>query len=63
MKASGGIRSLADAITMLQAGASRIGASASVKIVAELAGHASANPQPCLTSRSQIQPPVAYKCE
>jgi deoxyribose-phosphate aldolase len=39
VKASGGIRSLADATTMLQAGASRIGASASVKIVAELAGH------------------------
>ena len=40
VKASGGIRSLADAITMLHAGASRIGASASVKIVAELDGHA-----------------------
>ncbi len=39
VKASGGIRSLADATTMLRAGASRIGASASVKIVAELAGH------------------------
>lgn len=39
VKASGGIRSLADATTMLNAGASRIGASASVKIVAELAGH------------------------
>jgi deoxyribose-phosphate aldolase len=39
VKASGGIRSLADASTMLHAGASRIGASASVKIVAELAGH------------------------
>jgi deoxyribose-phosphate aldolase len=38
VKAAGGIRSLADATTMLQAGASRIGASASVKIVAELAG-------------------------
>ena len=34
------IRSLADATTMLRAGASRIGASASVKIVNELAGHA-----------------------
>ncbi len=44
VKASGGIRSLADAIAMLEAGASRIGASASVKIVAELAGHATANP-------------------
>lgn len=39
VKASGGIRSLTDASTMLRAGASRIGASASVKIVAELAGH------------------------
>ncbi len=38
VKASGGIRSLADATAMLQAGASRIGASASVKILAELAG-------------------------
>ena len=37
VKASGGIRSLADATTMLHAGASRIGASASVKILAELA--------------------------
>jgi deoxyribose-phosphate aldolase len=44
VKASGGIRSLADATTMLHAGASRIGASASVKIVAELAGHASEPP-------------------
>jgi deoxyribose-phosphate aldolase len=44
VKASGGIRSLADATTMLHAGASRIGASASVKIVAELAGHAADQP-------------------
>src|SRR6201996_139553 len=44
VKASGGLRSLADATTMLHAGASRIGASASVKIVAELAGHATAAP-------------------
>ncbi|HEX3372941.1 MAG TPA: deoxyribose-phosphate aldolase [Edaphobacter sp.] len=44
VKASGGIRSLADATTMLRAGASRIGASASVKIVAELAGQ-TADPQ------------------
>lgn len=36
VKASGGIRSLADATAMLHAGASRIGASASVKILAEL---------------------------
>ncbi len=38
VKASGGIRSLADAVAMLHAGASRIGASASVRIVQELAG-------------------------
>ncbi len=35
IKASGGIRSLADATAMLHAGASRIGASAAVKILAE----------------------------
>ena len=40
VKASGGIRTLADATAMLQAGATRIGASASVRIVAELAGRA-----------------------
>jgi deoxyribose-phosphate aldolase len=40
VKASGGIRTLADAQAMLQAGASRIGASASVRIVQELTGHA-----------------------
>jgi deoxyribose-phosphate aldolase len=39
VKASGGIRSLADASAMLHAGATRIGASASVKILAELADH------------------------
>src|SRR6202789_2436727 len=39
VKASGGIRSLADTSAMLHAGATRIGASASVKILAELAGH------------------------
>ena len=37
VKASGGIRSLSDTILMLHAGASRIGASASVRIVQELA--------------------------
>ena len=37
VKASGGIRTLADARTMLAAGASRIGASASVRIVQESA--------------------------
>ena len=36
VKASGGIRSLHDAAGMLQAGASRIGASASIRILAEL---------------------------
>ena len=38
VKASGGIRSLADAKAMLEAGATRIGASASVRIVQELSG-------------------------
>jgi deoxyribose-phosphate aldolase len=40
VKASGGIRTLADATAMLRAGATRIGASASVRILSELAGHA-----------------------
>ena len=40
VKASGGIRSLADAVAMLRAGANRIGASASVRIVQELQGDA-----------------------
>jgi deoxyribose-phosphate aldolase len=44
VKASGGIRSLADATAMLQAGATRIGASASVRILSELAGHSSTVP-------------------
>jgi deoxyribose-phosphate aldolase len=44
VKASGGIRSLADARAMLNAGASRIGASASVRIINELAGDAEAAP-------------------
>ena len=39
VKASGGIRSLADASAMLLAGATRIGASASVRILSELTGH------------------------
>jgi deoxyribose-phosphate aldolase len=38
VKASGGIRTLADAKAMLEAGATRIGASASVRIVQELSG-------------------------
>jgi deoxyribose-phosphate aldolase len=37
VKAAGGIRTLADALRMLQAGASRLGASASVAILAEAA--------------------------
>ena len=42
VKASGGIRTLADATRMLHAGANRIGASACVAIVNELAGGAAA---------------------
>lgn len=38
VKASGGIRSYADALAMIQAGASRIGASAGVRILAEAQG-------------------------
>ena len=41
VKASGGIRSFADAAAMLRAGASRIGASASVRILAERNGASS----------------------
>jgi deoxyribose-phosphate aldolase len=44
VKASGGIRSLADATAMLNAGASRIGASASVRIVSEMTGGTAAGP-------------------
>ena len=36
VKAAGGIRTLADALAMIEAGASRIGASASVAILGEL---------------------------
>lgn len=43
VKASGGIRSLTDAQAMLRAGATRIGASASVRIVQELTGDADAS--------------------
>jgi deoxyribose-phosphate aldolase len=46
VKASGGIRSLADATAMLNAGASRIGASASVRIIAELTGQPQTTTQP-----------------
>ncbi|WP_263376148.1 deoxyribose-phosphate aldolase [Granulicella aggregans] len=44
VKASGGIRSLTDATAMLNAGATRIGASASVRIIAELNGQAATTP-------------------
>lgn len=44
VKASGGIRSLTDTSAMLRAGASRIGASASLRILAELAGQISTSP-------------------
>ncbi len=46
VKASGGIRSLADARAMLYAGATRIGASASVKIIGELSDNAPTTPAP-----------------
>jgi deoxyribose-phosphate aldolase len=39
VKAAGGIRTLADALAMIEAGASRIGASASVAIVSQLDDH------------------------
>jgi deoxyribose-phosphate aldolase len=52
VKASGGIRSLADATAMLNAGATRIGASASVKIVHELA-------VPVIQSHAQPSAPSA----
>lgn len=42
IKAAGGIRTLADATLMLEAGASRLGTSAGVAIVEELAGSAAA---------------------
>ncbi len=44
VKASGGIRTLTDAQAMLQAGATRIGASASVRIVGELTGAVDTRP-------------------
>ena len=45
VKASGGIRSLADATLMLQAGANRLGTSASVRIIQELAGKVDPKPR------------------
>ena len=44
VKASGGIRTAADALSMVAAGANRIGASAGVRIVQELAGAATGQP-------------------
>lgn len=46
VKASGGIRTLEDTRKMLEAGATRIGASASVRIVHELSGTANNVPAP-----------------
>ena len=43
VKASGGVRSLVDALTMIAAGANRIGASSGVAIVAEALGSSSAS--------------------
>ncbi|HNM14458.1 MAG TPA: 2-deoxyribose-5-phosphate aldolase, partial [bacterium] len=40
VKASGGVRTYEDALQMVQSGASRIGASASVKIVTGKSGEA-----------------------
>lgn len=42
VKASGGVRTYADAVSMIEAGATRIGASAGVKIVQEARGQATA---------------------
>jgi len=42
VKAAGGVRNLADAIAMIEAGATRIGASAGVAIAKEIAGGAAA---------------------
>jgi deoxyribose-phosphate aldolase len=44
VKASGGVRSLADARLMLESGATRIGASASVRIIKELAAQLHGEP-------------------
>ena len=44
VKASGGVRSYADAQKMVAAGATRIGTSAGIKIVQEAAGEAAAAP-------------------
>lgn len=57
VKAAGGIRTLADAVAMLDAGATRLGTSASIAILEEAAaalpGHASQlSPAPAATSRT-----------
>ncbi|HOE35408.1 MAG TPA: deoxyribose-phosphate aldolase [Anaerolineaceae bacterium] len=44
VKASGGVRSYADAMKMIAAGATRIGTSAGIKIVQEAAGESAASP-------------------
>jgi deoxyribose-phosphate aldolase len=51
VKAAGGIRTLADAEQMAAAGATRIGASAGVKIVQEAAGQQAAAPAPAGAGR------------
>jgi deoxyribose-phosphate aldolase len=45
VKAAGGVRSLADALAMLRAGATRLGTSSGAKIVAEAEGGAPVQPQ------------------
>ncbi len=44
VKASGGVRSLADAVAMIEAGATRIGASSGVAIAQEIAGNTASAP-------------------
>ncbi|MBM4423401.1 MAG: deoxyribose-phosphate aldolase [Chloroflexi bacterium] len=46
VKAAGGIRNFADAQKLIEAGATRIGASAGIRIVAEASGEAKAEPAP-----------------
>jgi len=57
VKAAGGIRNLADAVTMLDAGATRLGTSASIAILEEAAaalagGIFQAHPAPALAARA-----------
>jgi len=56
VKAAGGIRTLADAVSMLDAGATRLGTSASIAIleeaIAALAGQASPLPAPATSTRA-----------